>query len=100
MGGRMQIVVVAFWLTVIGLYVVAMAIALLKGKRWARLLVLGAAAIWFCLLLIAIARGAGQSGAAVDLRGLIYVAEVLLKIAVAVLLLRPVSRRWFGRRAG
>lgn len=98
LGGRMQTVVLLFWLTVFGLYVIGIALALLKGKRWARTLVLGFAAIWLCILLASLFRGAIQPGAAWDLRGQIYVGETLLKALVATLLLLPASRKWFASR--
>lgn len=96
LGGRMQIVVLVFWLTLFGLYAIGIAFALLKGKRWARALVIGFAAIWLGTLLVALFLGALQPGGTWDLRGQIYVIEALLKTLVAALLLLPSSRKWFA----
>lgn len=96
LGGKMQTVVLVFWLTVFGLYAIGIAFALLRGKRWARALVIGFAAIWLCTLLVALFLDALQPGGAWDLRGKIYAIEALLKTLVATLLLLPSSRKWFA----
>ncbi len=96
LGGKMQIIALVFWLTLSGLYAIGIAFALLKGKRWARALVIGFAAIWLCTLLVALFRDALQPGGTWDLRGQIYVIEALLKTLVAALLLLPSSRKWFA----
>ena len=96
LGGQMQAVVLVFWLTVFGLYAIGIAFALLRGKRWARALVIGFAAIWLGTLLVALFLGALQPGGTWDLRGQIYVIEALLKTLVAALLLLPSSRKWFA----
>lgn len=94
----MQSVVLAFWLIIFGLYAIGIAFALLRGKRWARFLVLAFAAIWLCTLLLSLIHGVWQPGSVWDVRGQIYAGETLLKTMVAVLLLLPASRRWFARR--
>lgn len=99
LGGRMQSVALVFWLIIFGLYAIGIAFALLKGKRWARFLVLGFSAIWLCTLLLSVIRTAWQPGSVWDIRAQIYAAETLLKTSVAVLLLLPASRNWFARRS-
>jgi hypothetical protein len=92
----MQIVVLVFWLTVFGLYAIGISFALLRGKRWARALVIGFAAIWLSTLLASLILGALQPSGTWDLRGKIYAIEALLKTLVATLLLLPSARKWFA----
>ena len=96
LGGKLQTVALIFWLTVSGLYAIGIAFALLRGKRWARVLVIAFAAIWLSRVLASLFLGALQPGGSWDLRGQIYVIEALLKTLVAVLLLLPSSRKWFA----
>ena len=96
LGGKMQTLVLVFFLTFFGLYAIGIAYGLLKGRRWARVLVIAFAAIWLSRLLSLLVLGALQAGGSWDLRGQIYVVETLLKTLVAALLLFPSSRKWFA----
>ena len=96
LGGKMQAVVLGFWITVFGLYAIGIAFALLRGERWARMLVIAFAAIWLTRVLGSLFLGALQPGGNWDLRGQIYVIEAFLKTLVAILLLLPSSRKWFA----
>lgn len=96
LGGKLQVVALVFWLTLFFLYALGIAFALLRGKRWARALVLGFAALSVCYLFASLLLSVLQPGGAWELRSGIFVLEATMKAAVAALLLLPETRKWFS----
>lgn len=93
MGGHMKPFTVVFYMTLVGVYVALVALGLLKGQQWARVMV------WVFTVLWTLSAFLSLLNAGLHERVLAMLIEVALESAASIMLCLSPVKEWFAPRA-